>query len=222
MGSLIRLLATTAWLALGCSAERANRPEDAVTRYANALESGDSRLAWGLLDEETRRMLPYEQFAAQFQRAPLAVRALAKALRRPGRQSKLQAEWQAPDGTPLRFERVNGQWLLTADSLNPYPQQEPRLAVESFLRAAAARRYDILVRFTPNALRPGLDAERLRVAWEGPQKENVAIQLERLRSALSSGRLTEYGDRASLELGAPPSIELVREDGTWRIEDFAP
>ncbi len=78
-----------------------------------------------------------------------------------------------------------------------------------------------MIRFVPDSHLEGLDAEKLRAAWEGAQREEMIRITSALRAALSNSttQFEEIGDRATMAYGTS-TVQLVREHGAWKIEDF--
>src|SRR6188474_161802 len=76
-------------------------------------------------------------------------------------------------------------------------QRTPREALRSFVRAFDAGRYDLLLGFIPHRdrVRDGdeLTEERLRQAWQGPQKAEVESLIEALRQAVDDAPIEENG-----------------------------
>ena len=110
--------------------------------------------------------------------------------------------------------------MIEPSAIDLYSQVEPRVAIASFVRAFDNRRYDILMRFVPDDKREGLDANALRRAWEGEQKNEMRQIVRALDAALPTARVEQIGDRATMAYGAAGTVELVRERGLWKIEDI--
>jgi hypothetical protein len=87
------------------------------------------------------------------------------------------------------------------------------------MRAVERKRYDIVLKFVPDAHKDGLDAAKLKAAWEGADKEEIDRVVSALKQALPSAPIEETGDRASMVYGAG-TMQLVRERGSWKVEDF--
>ena len=66
----------------------------------------------------------------------------------------------------------------------------------------------------------GGDANKLRAAWEGAQKEEMIRITSALRAALPTAQFEEIGDRATMAYGSGGTVQLLREHGAWKIEDF--
>lgn len=105
-------------------------------------------------------------------------------------------------------------------------QSSPLAALESFVQAYRARRWDLVMRFIPDAELEGdggaLTEEKLRTAWEGTMREEMDRVVANLEEALAAGlapELSENGELATLHFKAM-TVSLVREGGVWRIRDF--
>jgi len=106
-----------------------------------------------------------------------------------------------------------------------YPAQSPEQALASFLRAYENQRYDVILRFTPNADlggEHGLDERTLRQAWEGPLREEIEQKVAMLRAALAGKAPIERvgEEQALMAYGPGRAISFVLEDGVWKIRDF--
>jgi hypothetical protein len=81
------------------------------------------------------------------------------------------------------------------------------------------RRYDIVMRYVPDAHKDGLDEGKLREAWEGRDKEEMAQVIGALKRALPASNIEQTGQRAAMAYGTG-TMQLVRERGLWKIENF--
>jgi hypothetical protein len=94
------------------------------------------------------------------------------------------------------------------------------------LRAFERKRFDILMRFVPDTKKiaderyPALDEARLRESWEGPQREEMERISQGIKAALPQAAVEESNDRASMSYGTSGTVQLIREHGAWKIEDF--
>jgi hypothetical protein len=225
---------------IGCStAPGSPNPRTALDQYTAALESGRTRDAYEMLSADAKRGVSYEAFERMTRENPAEVRAMVEALKRPTAPPYVTARVTSPDGESLLMVYENGAWRVDASAIDLYGQTTPEQAVRSFVRAYQNKRYDILMRFVPDSHQEGLDEKKLKEAWEGEQK----AEMEQLTSAIllalsepsaqagagaspssgasSSGPKVELlGDRATLAYGPTGTVELVREHGLWKIEDF--
>src|SRR5262249_47477994 len=65
-----------------------------------------------------------------------------------------------------------------------------------------------------------LTADKLRAAWEGPQKDEMIRITQALKAALPTATIEETGDVATMSYGSGGTVSLVREHGVWKIRDF--
>jgi len=205
-------------LGLAACAHRPEEPAATMASFGAALARGDLRAAYQLTSAEFQRRTPYAAFAA----ALTAAGAEAAAL---GQRLVAEAVTVAPrvavtlelgEEVPLVLE--GGRWRIDGPVYEAWGQATPRAAVQTFVRALDAHRYDIVLRLVPDRYRAGLTADRLRLFWEGEHKEEHQALLSRVRAA-AGGPLTETGDEARLVVAPDRVVRLVREAGQWKIED---
>lgn len=150
---------------------------------------------------------------------PDEAREIGRALARPTSAPLVTATVTGGDGEQLVLVLENGKWKLDPASLDFYAQDTPKHVVMGFVRALERRRFDVVLRYIPDAHREGFDAERLKKAWEGPDKEEMLHVLTALKQALPD-RL-DRGDRRPRDHAVRRRhLQLVRERGLWKIEDF--
>jgi hypothetical protein len=70
------------------------------------------------------------------------------------------------------------------------------------------------------AERVELTPEKLKEAWEGPQKEQINRIAQAIKAALPTATIEETGDSAAMSYGAGGTVAFVREHGVWKIKDF--
>ena len=109
---------------------------------------------------------------------------------------------------------------MDGSAIDLYSQATPEAAVRAFIRAYDNKRYDVLMRFVPDAKTEGLDAAKLKKAWEGEQREEMDRLTQALEAALPTARFERIGERATMAYGAGGTVELLREHGEWKIEEF--
>ena len=122
-------------------------------------------------------------------------------------------------GQELQLVLERGRWRIDTSAIDLYAQDTPRHAVTGFVRALERKRYDVVLRYVPDAHKEGLDVAKLKDAWEGPDKEEMTQVLTALKQTLPNASIEETGERATLAYGAG-TMQLVREHGLWKIEDF--
>jgi len=208
--------------ALACGGPSPGNPEDVLRAYSRAVQRGHLADAYALLSEDAKKTIPFAQFKRMIEENPEAAQELVRALDRPrSGPPRVTAKVTGADGEPLLLVYEGGAWRVDGSAIDLYGQATPEAALHSFVQAFKNRRYDVLLRFVPDAEREGLGAAELKRAWEA---EDERAELESLVTAveasLSSANLEVTGDRATMAYGTGGTVELVREGGAWKIEDL--
>ncbi len=222
-----RLRSRTSWLSqvalpllmVACGTPRAEDPQSVLRAYARALEERRPDDAYRMLSEEARRGTSLEAFRGMVRDNPEEVREIAKALQRPTATPVVTATITTSNGQELQLALENGTWRVEASAVDLYAQDTPRHTLQGFLRAVVRRRYDAVLKFVPDSHKDGLTPTKLRTAWEGPEKEEIEQVVSSLKLALPTASIEETGERATMTYGAG-TMQLVRERGLWKIEDF--
>jgi hypothetical protein len=188
--------------------------------YASALEAGRAKDAYALLSDDAKKSIPFDAFERMIKENPEEARAVAGALLRPSGTPQVTATVTSPDGKSLLLRYEGGRWRIDRSAVDLYAQDTPEASLRAFLRAFENKRYDVLLRFVPDDKREGLDAARLKTAFEGEQKDEVERLTQALRAALPTAAIENLGDRATMSYGAGGTVELLREHGVWKIEEF--
>ncbi|HVY45239.1 MAG TPA: hypothetical protein VHB21_05130 [Minicystis sp.] len=242
----IAALAAAALL-VGCGGSVvAQGPSDTLRGYAQALEQGRVDDAYRMLSDEAKRSMSLEAFRRSVKDNPQDAVEIAQALARPASDPVITASVTVPNGDELLLVYEGGKWRIDAAAVDLYGQSTPRQALMGFLRAFERKRYDVILRYVPDAEKQGLGggveeaaagaasdkpapkgaagveltAEKLRAAWEGPQKEQINRIVQAIRTALPNAQIEETGDSASMAYGAGGTVAFVREHGVWKIKDF--
>jgi hypothetical protein len=204
-----------------CASQPAVRgPRETLDAYARALQAGQAHEAYALLSDEAKKQIPFEAFQRMVKENPEEVRDIARALARPSGPPLVTATVTAPNGQSLLLVYEDGNWRVDGSAIDLYGQATPEAAVRAFIRAFENKRYDVLMRFVPDAKREGLDAAKLRKAWEGEQREEIERLTQALAAALPTAKFERIGERATMSYGAGGTVELLREHGSWKIEEF--
>ena len=194
-------------------------PQTVLRAYARALEEGRADDAYRLLSDEARRGVSLEAFRRMVKDDPDGVREIGRALERPTAAPVVTATVTSPSGQEIHLVLEDGTWRVEGSTIELYAQDTPRHTIQGFIRAAERRRYDVLMRYVPEAHREGLDPAKLRGAWEGEEKQEFEQLIAALKQALPAATIEETGERASMPYG-PGTLQLVREHGLWKIENF--
>jgi hypothetical protein len=215
------LLATVLAGATGCGGG-AGSPRSTLRAYAEALEAGDADRAWALLSKEARASVPRETFRELVKRDRREALELGRALGRETGEPYVTAEVPLATGDKLVLVLEDGRWRVDASALDFYSQATPRHAIAGFVRAFDNQRWDVLLRYTPDAHREGLTPERLAAAWgrDKPEGKLISDLVEAIKQALPTATIEETGDRATMVYGNAGTVLFVREGGSWKIEDL--
>lgn len=234
-------------------------PSDTLRSYAQALEQGRVDDAYRLLSDEAKRSMSLEAFRRAVQENPQDAVEIARAIARPSSDPVVTATVTVSNGEELLLIYEGGRWRIDASAVDLYGQATPRQAMLGFLRAVDRKRYDVVLRYVPDAeiqgvagvgedpappvpagakdAAPAKDAakdagkpfvggpaqltpEKLKTAWEGPQKEQIARIVQAIKTALPTAQIEETGDSAAMAYGAGGTVAFVREHGVWKIKDF--
>jgi hypothetical protein len=203
-----------------CGASRPASPQDALAAYSAALRAGDAHEAYALLSDDAKKDISYDSFERIIRENPDEVAGIGRALAHPAAPPRVTARVKAPNGESLVLVLENGEWRVDGSAIDLYGQATPETALKAFVRAFKNRRYDVLLRFVPEAEREGLGVEELKRAWEGEERAEVEALVSAVEANLPNGRLEVTGDRATMAFGAGGTVELVREGGIWKVEDL--
>jgi hypothetical protein len=194
-------------------------PQSVLHAYAHALEQSHADDAYRLLSDEARRGISLDAFRRLVKEDPEGVKEIGKSLERPTAPPVVTATVTSASGQELYLVLEDGAWRVDASSIDLYAQDTPRHAVQGFIRAVERKRYDIVMRYVPDTHKEGLDAAKLQAAWEGHEKEEIEQVVAALKQALPAATIEETGERATMPYGAG-TMQLVREHGLWKIENF--
>jgi hypothetical protein len=217
------VLASVVGVALvGCGAVNAQSPQSVLRAYGDALSKGRADEAYGYLSKEARQGVNLETYKATVGRNRDESAEIGKMLVRPTDDPYVTATVPLASGETVTLVLEDGRWKVDASALDFYSQATPRQAIVGFLRAFSRKRWDVLIKYTPDAHREGLTEDRLKDAWvEGkPEGTRIGELVEAIRQALPTATIEETGDRATMTYGSAGAVDFVREHGAWKIEDL--
>jgi len=148
-------------------------PNDALRGYARALEENRVDDAYRYLSDDAKRSMSLEAFRRAVTENPTEVMEVARSLTRPTTDPVVVATITVPSGEELRMVFEDGRWRVDASAVDLYSQSTPRQALVGFIRAFERKRYDVILRYVPEAEREGLDSE-LADARSTPGDQNYA------------------------------------------------
>jgi hypothetical protein len=208
-------------LPLACSAQKpVQSPQQTLDAYAQALAAGQVQEAYDLLSDQAKNNISFDAFQRMLKENPDEIQEIARALERPAGPPLVTATVTTPNGETLLLVYEDDAWRVDGSAIDLYSQATPKGAIFAFIRAFENKRYDVLMRFVPDAKREGLDEKKLKAAWEGEQQQEMERLIQALKAALPTARIEVLGDRATMAYGAGGTVELLREQGAWKVEEF--
>jgi sRNA-binding protein len=99
-----------------------------------------------------------------------------------------------------------------------YSQATPRDAIDTFIAAFRAERWDVIMRLPPTRVANRLTPDQIAEELGGKEREKVEAMIAAIEATEAEVQID--GDTASLTYGPGKVVELVREDGLWKIKDF--
>jgi cell division inhibitor SulA len=204
----------------GCGAGAARQPDTALRSYAEAVRAGDAPTAYGWLSQDAKKRMSFTVFERTLRERPEDLASLTEALLRPGERTAITATVSGAGGEQLGLVYEDGAWKADLSAVDLYSQATPVTTIASFVRAFDAHRYDVLLRFAPRAHKESLTDKVLRTAWEGEQKPEMLQLVAALRAQLPTAQAEVVGERATVAYGQAGTVQLVLEDGAWKIEEF--
>jgi len=189
-----------------------------VAAFARALNQNDLETAYGLMSEDYRSRVGFDQFKRQLRENPQEMLEVSSALGHVREPAEEQAVVSYDDDEELVLRRNGDHWYISTNVVDFYDQSTPRAALRSFVRAMERKRYDVVIRLIPDADKEGITADRMEQAWAGEEREQVERMLSTLRDHLDAP-IEVIGTRATMPYGEHTRVQFVREGSSWKIED---
>jgi hypothetical protein len=182
-------------------------PSDTLRSYAQALEQGRVDEAYHLLSDEAKRSLSLESFRRAVKENPADVAEIAQALSRPASDPVVTATVTVPSGDELTLVYEGGRWRIDGSAVDLYGQATPRQAIVGFLRAFERKRYDVILRYVPDAEREGLTGNG---TGAGAGEEAAPRLAPRADQNADGGAGSDGGaaDGGAAEAPAPASVAM--------------
>lgn len=203
----MRWRVVTAVVLAGCAHREPPSPALGLAAWSAALAADDPHAAYALLSSDTRARVSEATFAGAWQAlAPeradqaAAIRSAATA-----HSWKTSAEVIAA-GRSTQLVREPAGWRLSTPKPSTLGAASPEAALRALADALAAHDADAFLKLLADPLRTLIDRE-------------VAARVERLQAAKSESIVIE-GDRARIQLDGRYHVDLIRENGQWRIADL--
>ncbi len=194
-------------VAVGCAHQQEARhdPRHALRSWSEAVAHNDPHAAYALHSPRVKARLSEPDSAREWRPAPGELSQQQDELRTaaPTRHAAVRLR----DGRSLAVLREDEAWRVAS----PHPLDEgastPDEALEALLQAVDARDFDALLLLLADPLRSTLE-------------DALADRLEKLRTAVKKGGLEVSGEHTRIRYGTRYHIDLIQENGRWRVADF--
>jgi hypothetical protein len=219
------MIASSCWRVLalvlavaGCGGP-APGPQTTLERYRSALASQDFVGAYALMSSVYRAGVTQDQFIRHLRSNPVDVSETAKRLAATGDSVELSAEFSFGIAEVMRLVFEEGKWRVATSPLGFYDQSSPRAALRSFVRAYRLGRWEMILRFVPDAYRARMDVAKVKAQFQGPRRDELATMVNQIEAQLDQP-IEERGSEARLRYTEQRELKLVREPGGWKIQDL--
>ncbi len=210
-------LSVAASVFAACGAN-AKTPRDTLHDYAEALRQGDANRAYSLMSAEFRGHHSREEFEKMLHDNAQEAEQTAERLATESSGVEVSAQLHFGLNEQMRLVKQGGKWKIASNPLAFYSQKTPQDAVRSFVRAYSLKRWEIMLRFVPTAYREKMTVEMVQKQFEGPREEAMKEMMGVLHQNLESP-ISEIvkGNQARIRYGEQYEVELVRQQGAWKI-----
>lgn len=198
---------------------RSKGPSQTLDKYGRALKNHDFGSAYDLMSSGFRGKVSREDYVRMMRDNPREVDETAERLRGKRGSMEVSAEFEYGLGDSMRLVQEDGRWRISTNPLGFYDQSSPKAALRSFIRAYRLERWDVMLRFVPNAYREKMDAPKMKAQFTGPSRE----QMENLVNTLEANvdePIIERGNDARMSYGDRFTVQFVKEDTAWKLKDL--
>jgi hypothetical protein len=194
-------------------------PTQALDRYGLALKNHDFAQAYDLMSSAFRSKVSRDDYVRMMRDNPREVDETADRLRGKHGNLEVSAEFEYGLGDQMRLVEEDGHWKVASNPLGFYDQATPKAALRSFLRAYRLERWDIMLRFVPNAYREKMDAAKMKMQFTGGSKDQMETLMNTLEANVDEP-IIERGNDARMSYGDRFEVKFVKEDGVWKLKDL--
>ncbi len=194
-------------------------PSQTLDNYGRALKNHDFGQAYELMSSSFRSKVSRDDYVRMMRDNPREVDETADRLRGKHGNLEVSAEFEYGLGDQMRLVQEDGHWKVASNPLSFYDQSSPKAALRSFLRAYRLERWDVMLRFVPNAYREKMDAAKMKMQFTGGSKEQMEVLMNTLEANVDEP-IIERGNDARMSYGDRYEVKFVKEDGVWKLKDL--
>jgi hypothetical protein len=202
---------------LGCGSSKG--PSQTLDRYGRALKNRDFRTAYELMSSGFRGKVSRDDYERMMKDNPREVAETASRLRGKRGSIEVSAEFEYGLGDRMLLVQEDGRWKIASNPLGFYDQSTPRSALRGFLRAYRLERWDVMMRFVPNAYREKMDVAKMKAQFTGPSKDQMESLITTIEANIDEP-IIERGNDARMSYGDRFNVQFVKEDGAWKLKDL--
>jgi hypothetical protein len=190
-----------------CSGAVKTGPQETLQRYVHAVESDHPTDAYALLDESVRKQMTPTEFLARWKSLRVELQAQAAQLKPLlGKPIKARAQVSFPSGSRANLSYAADVWKIDDGIALSGGAATPADALRAFIRAVESRNYELVMRFLARSVRESIERD-------------ITERAAKLKQALNQ-EIEVTGGRARLQYDPRYKIELIQEEGEWRILDL--
>lgn len=205
-------------LALGaCGGNKG--PGQTLDRYGRALKNRDYAAAYEMMSSGFRGKVSREDYVRMMRDNPREVDETASRLRGKRGGLEVSAEFEYGFGDRMLLVQEDGRWRIASNPMGFYDQSTPRGALRGFLRAYRLERWDVMMRFVPNAYREKMDEAKMKAQFTGPSREQIENLINTVEANIDEP-IVERGNDARMSYGDRFNVQFVKEDGLWKLKDL--
>jgi len=194
-------------------------PARTLDSYGHALKNHDFGAAYDMMSASFRSKVSREDYVRMMRDNPREVDETAERLRGKRGSMEISAELEYGLGDTLRLVQEDGGWKIASNPIGFYDQSSPKAALRSFIRAYRLERWDVMLRFVPNAYREKMDAAKMKAQFTGPSREQMENLINTLEANVDEP-IIERGNDARMSYGDRFTVQFVKEDSAWKLKDL--
>jgi len=190
---------------VGCGQDKQG-PRTVVDQYVAAIRNHRPDLAYDLLDETVRRRVSKNEFTTRWRSAQEELEDQARGLESGTVKPAVRATVEFGDGVTADLVFVDGEWRISEGITVKLQTATPTDALRAFVKAVEERDYRAVMKLVSKSMRETIERE-------------ISDRLERLKKGLDR-EIEVTGNKARFQYDRRYKIELIKEDGQWKILDF--